>query len=148
MLTARVVDFLQAPFAKMLRKGFARIMLLDCLKERQGSNQHTSSSAPTTSTKAAPSLPASGSQDANLLCQQSQKIFGGVDIEGREDSKAELRGMLDGIEQGAVEDVLNRDVEQAAIRASASEFGRMVAPGTLLGVECGNMYTGQSSNLS
>jgi hypothetical protein len=132
----------------MLRKGFARIALLDALKERQGSNQHAASSSLNSSAQHTPSLPASGSPKAESPCEQNLRSSIGVGNEEREERNAELRSLLDRVEEGAVEDVLNRDVEQAAVRASGATFERMIAPGTLLGVECGNMYTGQSHNFS
>lgn len=106
----------------MLKKGFARMALLDCLKERVASHGNASTSDPLTSARPPSPLATGGLEDT-----------------------AELWRVLE--EEQGIDDVLNKRIEQAAVRASAAAFERMVAPGTSLGVECGNQYTGSSGCL-
>jgi len=131
----------------MLKKGFARLALRDCQKVRQTSNQHASTSTPSSFDQPASAAPGSGSQPAYAApgsgSQPPQESQEGV---GDPTSTAELRRVVEEAGEGVLEDVLNRSVEQAAIRASSAAFERMVAPGMLLGVECGNMYTGVAPN--
>ncbi len=116
----------------MLKKGFARMALLDCLKERVASHGNASTSDPTATARSA-SHPLTSARPPSPLATG-----------GLEDT-AELWRVLE--EEHGIDDVLNKRIEKAAVRASAAAFERMVAPGTTLGMECGNQYTGRSGHL-
>lgn len=90
----------QAPFCKMVRKAFTRLLLADCLRSQ----------------RAGQPLPAGVEAVIQLL--------------------DELGG------SAATAEPLDRRLEAAAAQASTSSYERMAEPGTLLGSECGNMYSG------
>ena len=54
-----------------------------------------------------------------------------------------LHRALDELGNSAAGNVEDKRLEQAALQASAADFEAKVAPGSLLGLECGNMYAGQ-----
>ena len=52
-----------------------------------------------------------------------------------------LKAILD--QREGKSDVLDKDLQQAAVAASAADFEQKALPGMLLGKECGNMYAGK-----
>ena len=207
----------------MVRKGFARLVLQDCLRQRAASDATaTASEAATTATASEAATTASGATAtaseptatasnatatataAPALLQQTQhskpiteaqrpqplvrvqvdttaRTLGSSAAElssekdtaaaaGRHpgslgDSAAEgcaaaglgfsvdpklcsgspepLHEALNKLGDSAAGNVEDKRLEQAALEASAADFQAKVAPGSLLGLECGNMYAGQ-----
>ena len=152
-------QIVQAPFGKMVRKGFARLVVQDCLREGQSSHAAASTSEPS-----AALLGNAAAEESSLFPKRDQGSDGGVqDMSGENelkngstggeagqhlnaseergtDSLSRLRNLLEDRGSTVSSDVLDKELEQAAVAASAVQYDRMAAPGTLLGKECGNMY--------
>ena len=140
----------------MVRKGFARLAVQDCLRERENSHAAASTSEPS-----AALLEDEAAEDSGNFPKRDQGLERGVqDMSnanglpnssiGREagqhnkaseqigaSSLSRLRNLLEDRGSG---NVLDKEIEQAAIAASAEQYDYKAAPGTLLGRECGNMY--------
>ena len=180
----------------MVRKGFARLVLQDCLRQRTASNATataskatatasnatatadnatataskstataststaTAGNASATATAAPASLQKTQHSKPKTAAQRPQPSvtvqadttagsFGGSAAELMSADKGTaaacnpLHRALDELGDSAAANVEDKQLEQAALEASAADFEAKVAPGSLLGLECGNMYAGQ-----
>ena len=151
----------------MVRKGFARLVIQDCLHARQashaGASASTSSSTPPAETQQeaigiaqmqADSIPLdTGKQETDTDKSTAANHRGSAtgpangNAHGQEGSAGaleRLRQMLEDRGGAFEESAQDKELETAALAASGGRFERMAYPGTLLGRECGNMYAGES----
>lgn len=128
----------------MVRKGFARLIVQDCLRERQASHSAASTAKPS-----APCVEGeSGSHYHNGSKSNGLKTGSESMSEGQPESAASRQysglssssKLLEDRGDSLADDKLDKELEQAAIAESAEQFDCMAAPGMLLGKECGNMY--------
>lgn len=78
-----------------------------------------------------------------MLCRQ-QLISAGHPAEMDRSSSATLDAYPADPDSFPMESYADRDLERAAVAASASAFSSMVEPSLLAASECGNMYAGAS----
>ncbi len=151
-------DMLQAPFGKMVRKGFARLLIQDCLRQRQKSHEAASTSQPAAASvqsgRAAEATIPNSKENLRDRPQNMSKAddvqagsiskgrgqHGSISQQREGDAVSRLRQMLEDRGTSSSGDVLDKELEQAAIAASVEQFDQKAAPGTRLGRECGNMY--------
>lgn len=130
----------------MVRKGFARLVIQDFLRARQGSHAEASTSDPvkacTGVEQSVNSIPCMDNGRRSSASLPGSDAVAATELDIEKTSKARLLRALDQFDPSTAEDVLDRGVEQAAIELSTQQFERLAAPGMLLGVECGNMYAG------
>ena len=127
----------------MVRKGFARLIVQDCLRERQASNRAASSSEPSAPCDEELRSHHQKGSKANGLKTGSNSLSQGQheSATSQQDSGlSRLRKLLEDRGDSLADDILDKELEQAAIADSAEHFDCMAASGMLLGKECGNMY--------
>ena len=132
----RQSNSMQAPFNKMVRKGFSQLMLSHVLSSPAGSthnlpSQHNDADSPGWQTE--PSR-ASGAEGAAEAPHADAGWQGSV---GEEAIRDALRSLKE-------REVMPSATSPEIMAATEADFERMVRPGLLLGSQCGNMYTGES----
>ena len=127
---------MQAPFNKMVRKGFSQLMLSHVLSSTAGPihnlpSQHDDADSPGWQTEPGRASGAKGAAEAPLADAGWQ---GSV---GEEAVRDALRSFKE-------RKVTPSATSPEITAATEADFERMVRPGLLLGSQCGNMYTGKS----